>query len=145
MHKHKSLPLAATELRQRVGDAPPEQWIPKFLHRGIPLSLIPERTPGLSHHTPAAIVVRLTHHDAIEPRGQTGLLSEPVKGSIRLDKSLLGHIIRGRVVTPNKSPGQAPSTLAMRFNEQVETLFTLQLRHRRFPYHSFCHSTFQLW
>src|SRR5439155_19199545 len=104
MHQYKSFLLAATELRQRLGNAAPEQGIASCRRRGLWCPAVPEGTPRLAHRTPAAVAVRLTHHNLVEPRRQTRLLPEAVKGPIGLEERFLGHILCGRIVTANESP-----------------------------------------
>src|SRR5574341_1486959 len=111
MHQHKSLSLAATELRQGVRNTSPEQRVPRGLAGGVRGLAVPEGTPGLAHVTPTAVVMSLVDDNTVEPRGQTRLLPEPIQRPIGLDKSVLDHVLCSRVVAAHESPGQAPRTL----------------------------------
>src|SRR6266446_4594889 len=113
MHQHKSLSLAPTELRECVGNTSPEQWIPRCLARGVRELAAREGTPALAHCTPTAVVVGLVYDNAVEPRGQTRFLSEPIQRPIGLNKSVLDHVLRGRLVATHESPRQTPRTLTV--------------------------------
>ena len=57
--------------------------------------------------------MRLVYDNAIEPRGQTRLLSEAIQGPVCLNKSVLDYVLRCGVVTAYESPCQAPRPLTV--------------------------------